>query len=104
MLGNFVYIKVELWNQMSNKSKKFHVTEYEELDRVYEQYNQLLGKDEFWKMLKSPYVKCRCGQMVSCENFTNTCNCGRDYNFSGTELAPRGQWGEETGEHWTECY
>ena len=48
--------------------------------------------------------KCHCGKMVELEGFTNTCdNCGRDYNWNGTELAPREQWGEETGEHHTEC-
>jgi hypothetical protein len=29
---------------------------------------------------------------------TNSCNCGLDYNMSGQQLAPREQWGEETGE------
>lgn len=104
MLGNFQYMKIELWNQMTDDQKKFHVTSYEELDKVYKQYNKLLSDNEFWKLLKSPFVKCNCGRMVDCSNFTNTCPCGRDFNFSGTELAPRDQWGEETGEHWTECY
>jgi len=48
-------------------------------------------------------VKCSCGQFVTCEHFTNTCECGADYNHAGQRLAPRSQWGEETGEHWTEC-
>jgi len=26
------------------------------------------------------------------------CECGRDYNMSGQLLAPRAQWGEDTGE------
>ena len=43
-------------------------------------------------------VKC-CGEWLSCAGFTNTCdNCHTDYNMSGQELAPREQWGEETGE------
>ena len=34
----------------------------------------------------------------------STCTkCGADYNSSGQLLAPRYQWGEETGEHWTDC-
>lgn len=48
--------------------------------------------------------ECPCGAHVELAHFTNTCECGRDYNGSGQELAPREQWGEETGEHWTECY
>jgi len=42
--------------------------------------------------------KCPCGERITLSHFTNTCSCGRDYNSSGTELAPRSQWGEETGE------
>ena len=48
--------------------------------------------------------KCSCGQEVTLANFTNTCSCGADYNSSGQLLACRSQWGEETGEHWTDCY
>lgn len=42
---------------------------------------------------------CPCGATVYCNRFTNSCAaCGRDYNSSGQELAPRSHWGEETGE------
>ena len=44
-------------------------------------------------------VKC-CGRWMRCDHFTNTCECGADYNLSGARLAPRSQWGEETGEQW----
>lgn len=39
-----------------------------------------------------------CGNQVRLSRFTNTCSCGADYNMSGSRLAPREQWGEETGE------
>jgi hypothetical protein len=40
-----------------------------------------------------------CGGDVECHSFTNTCDkCGADYNTAGQRLAPRSQWGEETGE------
>lgn len=52
----------------------------------------------------TPVIKCDCGKEVYCTSFTNTCECGADYNFNGDRLAPREQWGEETGEHWTDCY
>lgn len=39
-----------------------------------------------------------CGSEVILDRFTNTCECGADYNGSGQLLAPRDQWGEETGE------
>jgi len=44
-------------------------------------------------------IKCnRCGRHVELQGFTNTCECGADYDTSGMELAPREQWCEETGE------
>lgn len=39
-----------------------------------------------------------CGAKVTLGGFTNTCDCGADYNGSGQRLAPREQWGCETGE------
>jgi Zn finger protein HypA/HybF involved in hydrogenase expression len=41
-----------------------------------------------------------CGHKVTLwDSFLNTCeNCGTDYNGCGQVLAPRSQWGEETGE------
>ena len=59
---------------------------------------------------KSSYISpaiglCSCGCEVILSNFTNTCdNCDSDYNMTGDLLAPRNQWGEETGEYWWECY
>lgn len=44
------------------------------------------------------YIKCDCGLTVYLHGFTNTCECGADYNLSGQRLASRSQWGEETGE------
>jgi hypothetical protein len=43
-------------------------------------------------------IRCACGRNVECPAFTNTCECGRDYNWAGQLLAPRSQWGEDTGE------
>jgi hypothetical protein len=40
----------------------------------------------------------RCDREVILDGFTCTCDCGVDYNSSGQRLAPRSQWGEETGE------
>jgi hypothetical protein len=48
--------------------------------------------------VSAPVIKCDCGKEVVCSAFTNACSCGRDYNMSGSQLAPRRQWGEETGE------
>ena len=45
---------------------------------------------------------CKCGQEVYCTStWANTCDgCGLEYNMGGQSLAPRAQWGEETGEAW----
>lgn len=59
---------------------------------------------ETGRKLEAAVLRCHCGRQVHLWSFTNTCDCGSDYNMSGSLLAPREQWGEETGEHWTECY
>lgn len=44
-------------------------------------------------------VECDCGEKIVCMGFTNTCpKCDADYNWNGERLAPRSQWGWETGE------
>ena len=57
-----------------------------------------------WSYRVPAVGKCNdCGCEVELAQFTNTCDCGADYNMSGQQLAPREQWGYETGEHWTDC-
>lgn len=67
---------------------------------------ELVGVQKYVHRWTNPSVlRCDCGEEIDLFNFTNTCHeCGADYNMSGQRLAPRSQWGEETGEHWTECY
>jgi hypothetical protein len=50
---------------------------------------------------KNPAILlCDCKRQVVLSGFTNTCDrCGLDYNWNGQMLAPRNQWGEDTGEH-----
>jgi hypothetical protein len=63
------------------------------------QYSEKTGRK-----IEPAVGRCVCGEAVALEHFTNTCcRCGRDYNMSGALLAPRSQWGCETGEHWTDC-
>jgi hypothetical protein len=50
------------------------------------------------RTLENALGRCVCGVIVELGHFTCTCDCGREYNWNGTELAPREQWGEETGE------
>ncbi len=53
-------------------------------------------RDHHWR--EHAVGKCDCGRRVDLGGFTNTCDCGADYNSAGQRLAPRSQWGEETGE------
>jgi len=63
-----------------------------------------IQKDK-WSYTEPAIGKCSCGEEVILSSFTNTCDkCDSDYNMQGDLLAPRSQWGEETGEHWSECY
>lgn len=41
------------------------------------------------------FVDCDCGHRVYCTDFTNTCDCGVEYNPFGQKLAPREQWMED---------
>jgi hypothetical protein len=51
------------------------------------------------KSYRQPSIgECQCGREVYLDRFTNSCDCGRDYNSAGQQLADRSQWGEETGE------
>ncbi len=45
-------------------------------------------------------IKCACGATITIDNgWANGCpTCHREYNGAGQQLAPRSQWGEETGE------
>lgn len=43
---------------------------------------------------------CGCGRLVYLSSgWANACACGTEYNGAGQQLAPRCQWGEETGEY-----
>ena len=88
------------WGEWSEEGDKG----YQNYLRVLESGDYELGyyENEFFYR-ESAKIKC-CDVWLSLGKFTNTCSvCGVDYNGSGQLLAPRHCWGEETGEHWTEC-
>lgn len=44
-------------------------------------------------------MECDCGKKLQIWDWRDLhCPCGRSYNSAGSLLAPRSQWGEETGE------
>jgi len=69
-------------------------------------YLQRAEKDKTGRKIQNAVIECvDCGSPVELFNaFTITCDCGADYNWAGQRLAPRSQWGEETGESWEDCY
>ena len=58
----------------------------------------IFGKTHTYK-----YAACECGSEIVLDDFTNYCDdCERIYDFSGHRLSNPRNWGEETGEHWTD--
>jgi hypothetical protein len=83
--------------------------EFETIEEAQEARENIISKlpdncyAHFNKLFKR--IVCECGEQVDCLNFTNTCDgCDSDYNFCGDLLAPREQWGCETGENPSDCY
>lgn len=104
MIGNFERMEIEFVNTWDGETKERTATTTEEMHRIGDEFNEVYALREGWTIHKIGIVKCDCGKEVEVSGFTTPCECGADYNFSGTRLAPRAQWGEETGEHWTDCY
>lgn len=69
------------------------------LDGTYKVHDMGVVKST-WHYMQPAIGECEvCGEGVALHGFTNTCDvCNTDYNMSGARLAPREQWGEETGE------
>jgi hypothetical protein len=104
MIGNFERIEIEFYNRETQEKEEFTAFTQQDMNIINDKYSEEKYSTTDWKMNKTKIVKCSCGKELPCDNFTNTCSCGNDYNFNGSMLAPRSQWGEETGEHWTDCY
>lgn len=92
MDGEIVEYLVE-W-QKNGDGGEAHLPNFDEaLDKQAECFN-----DDASHVRISPIVAC-CGERLICDSFTTTCpTCGADYSNNGERLAPRSQWGEETGE------
>jgi hypothetical protein len=57
--------------------------------------------EEPWggRIRRFKFLVCHCGhEMTLYDGWSNECECGTEYNGAGQQLAPRSQWGEETGE------
>jgi hypothetical protein len=49
-------------------------------------------KDYSYLYFEHAQGRCECGGVVDLYGFTNTCDCGLEYNSGGQLLAPRSQW------------
>jgi hypothetical protein len=66
-------------------------------------YGPTLERDR-WTWREPAVGECEvCRREVILDRATCACECGADYNAMGQRLAPREQWGHETGEHWSDC-
>jgi hypothetical protein len=63
------------------------------LDGTYEVTPQGV-RDYSYSYWEPALGRCECNGIVKLEDFTNTCQCGREYNSSGQLLSPRSQWEE----------
>lgn len=90
------------WSMLTNKHFELQCVEcgnaFEQQDPASHGYVQDCPKCGGFCRVINRWGTCVCGEEIEFSGFTNTCECGRDYNSSGQELAPRSQWGEETGE------
>lgn len=60
---------------------------------------------ETFQFIEPPIVECPgCGKPVKLHDSENDCSCGNLFNAFGQLLAPREQWGEETGETLFDIY
>jgi len=57
-------------------------------------------QDEKGRTVTPMIITCACGNLLHLDDsFANECDsCQLEYNMQGQMLAPRSQWGEETGE------
>jgi hypothetical protein len=72
---------------------------------LYGQGVVFVGVRRYTRTFLIPAIaRCHFGARLElASSWLNTCDvCGRDYDGSGTALAPRHHWGEETGEHWAD--
>ena len=88
------------WSKLSSAGKKNLAMCLEGKDPETGKRIINAGIEKFTSSYVEPAVgRCACGREVELYGFTNTCDCGREYNSAGQQLADRSQWGEETGEH-----
>lgn len=95
MIGKYhrVIVTFSRWNDQLGKME--HV---DKVVRTDGELRTILGDVRYigWNFSTIGFIKCpSCGREVACHRFTNTCDCGREFNLYGEELAMR--WEEGRG-------
>lgn len=91
------------WRKNDDDDEPIHHDEFTvpNLDDAYAEVKRRHPNDrEIWSVTVYPLVQCACGDEIACiSTWVNPCdNCENEYDRNGYLLAPREQWGEETGE------
>jgi hypothetical protein len=91
----------EMWQKYDMAYDEKQFTNQDELEKARHEKDQ---DPDIRRTNVYIIVTCSCyGNDIVCDQFTNTCgNCEADYNMNGIQLAPRSQWGEETGETYSD--
>ena len=107
-IDRYIQERIQMWNDFGYDNgiwSKDKDNGYQNLMKTLDENNYVFQHINWESTHRVPAWGTCCGHDIELSAFTNTCHdCGSDYNSGGQLLAPRYQWGEETGEHWSDCY
>ena len=102
-MAELVRYEVEVkWRKDDDDTEPFQYDRFtvEDVDAAESEARRRHPNDrEIWRVNAYPVIRC-CGEEIVCtSSWSNPCNhCECEYSRNGYLLAPREQWGEETGE------
>lgn len=87
------------FNELSKEALvNYEKCENGEYEVVYQGLQRSINK--YWE---DAVGECSCGALVTLASNSNQCEkCRTWYNFAGQQLTDPKEWGEETGEHWSD--
>lgn len=78
--------------------ENYEKCESEEYEVVYQGLRRMVNR--YWE---DAIGECSCGELVTLSTNSNQClKCKAWYNSGGQQLSDPREWGEETGEHYTD--
>ena len=106
-IDEYVKYRTQMWKDWDYDNGVWteqNDTGFQNLMMIIESGDYNLRTHEYTSYQRVPAKGKCCNKWLELDGFTNTCpHCHSDYNSAGQLLAPRSHWGEETGEHWTDC-